>query len=141
MLSRNISVDFKRSMAFTQGNNPIYPELVMVCGLHFLGLDSNIPDLKDTYGMSKSSVKQVINMFLAAVDNNTDCSELQIKLLDPANVFELNKVTGKFAEILAPYLLMGGCLGVIDVGLLVQRSRTILVIRLITTVGITNVMV
>jgi hypothetical protein len=28
----------------------------MVCGLHFLVLDSKVSDLKDTYGMSKSSV-------------------------------------------------------------------------------------
>ncbi len=91
-----ISVDFKRSMVSTQENDPIYPELVMACGLRFLGLDSNISDLKDTYGMLKSSVKQVINMFFAAVDNNTDCSELKIKLPDPANVFELNKLVSKF---------------------------------------------
>jgi hypothetical protein len=32
-------------------------------------------------------------MFLAAVDDNIDWSELQIKLPDPANVFELNKQT------------------------------------------------
>jgi hypothetical protein len=53
-------------------------------------------------------------MFLAAVDKNTDCSELQIKLPDLANVFELNKLAGKFAKILAPYQSMNGCLGVID---------------------------
>ena len=58
-------------MSSTQGNDPIISELVMACGLRFQGLDNNIPDLKDTYGMSKSSVKQVINMFLAAVDNIT----------------------------------------------------------------------
>jgi hypothetical protein len=101
-------------MASTQVNDPIYPELVMACGLHFLGLDSNIPDLKDTYGMSKSSVKQVINMFLATVDNNTDRSELQIKLLDPADVFEHNKLASKFAKISLQYQLMDGWLGVID---------------------------
>jgi hypothetical protein len=109
-----ISVVFKRSMASTQGNDPIYPELAMAYGLRFLGLNSNILGLKYTYGMSKSSVKQVINMFLAAVDNNTDCSELQIELLDPANVFELNKPAGKFAKILVLYQLMDGCLGEID---------------------------
>ena len=52
-------------MSSTQENVPINSELVMACGLQFLGLDSKIPDLKDTYGMSKSSVKRVINMFLA----------------------------------------------------------------------------
>ncbi len=51
-IKKYISVDFKRSMASTQGNDPIYPELVMVCRLRFLGLDSKIPDLKDTHGMS-----------------------------------------------------------------------------------------
>jgi hypothetical protein len=64
--------------------------------------------------MSKESVKQVIIMFLAAVHNNTDCSELQIELPDPANLGELNKLAGKFAKILQPYQLMDGCLGAID---------------------------
>ena len=73
-LREYISVNLKRSMISTQGNYPINSERVMVCRLSFLGLDSKILDQKDTFGISKSSVKQVISMFLAAFDNNTDCS-------------------------------------------------------------------
>ena len=43
-LREYISIDFKRSMVSTQGNDPIY----MACGLRCLGLDSKIPYLKDT---------------------------------------------------------------------------------------------
>jgi hypothetical protein len=44
VIKEYISVDVKRSMASTQGNDPIHPELVMACGLRFLDLDSKIPD-------------------------------------------------------------------------------------------------
>jgi len=89
-----ITVDFKRSRNSTGGNDPIYPEVVIVMGLRFTGLGSTIFDLADLYGMSESSVQRCVNMFLDAIDFNTDLAELQIKLPDPTDLNALKKDGG-----------------------------------------------
>ena len=63
-----ITVSYVKSWASTDGNDPIYPEVVMACGLRFLALNDSPQTLSDLYGMSVSSAKRVINMFLDAVD-------------------------------------------------------------------------
>ena len=65
-----ITVCFKQSRRSTGGNDPIYPEIVMACGLRFLGINDTPETLADLYGMSVSSARRVINMFLDAVDYN-----------------------------------------------------------------------
>ena len=109
-----ISVDFKRSMSSTQGQSPIFPELVMACGLRFLGLDSKIADIADLYGMSILSCKRVIDMFLDAIDHNSQCRELQIELPDPSNKNDLDNLAGKWSRVSSAYNLMNGFIGAID---------------------------
>ena len=78
-----ITVDFARSSNSTGGNEPIYPEMILAMGLRFCGLGSTVPDLADVYGISDPSVRRCITMFLDAIDYNTTCAELQVKLPDP----------------------------------------------------------
>ena len=82
-LEEALTVSFAKSRASTDGNDPIYPEIIMACGLRFLALGDNPATLSDLYGMSVSSAKRVINMFLDAVDFNTSFAPLQVKLPDP----------------------------------------------------------
>jgi hypothetical protein len=109
-----IPVDFKRSMSSMKGQTPIFPELVMACGLCFLGIGSNIADIADLYHMSTSSARRVVNMFLDAIDYNSQCKELQVELLDPSKIEELEDLAGKWVRVLLAYQLMNGFLGAID---------------------------
>ena len=45
-----------------------------------MGQGGTVADLADAYGVSMASVRRCINMFLDAVDFNTDLPELQINL-------------------------------------------------------------
>ena len=85
-----ITVSFVKSMASTDGNDLIYPEVVMACGLRFLALNDSPQTLSDLYGMSVSSAKRVINMFLDAVDFNDTFEPLQVKLPDPTDLDALH---------------------------------------------------
>jgi len=109
-----ITVDFKRSRNSTGGNDPIYPEVVIVMGLRFTGLGSTIFDLADLYGMSESSVQRCVNMFLDAIDFNTDLAELQIKLPDPTDLNTLNELAQGWSSISTVHGLMTHNLGCLD---------------------------
>ena len=74
-----ITVDYLRSSNSTQGNDPVYPELILAMGLRFCALGSTAVDLADTFGVSVPSVHRYIDMFLDAIDYNTSCDELQVK--------------------------------------------------------------
>ena len=67
----------------SDGNDPIYLEVVMAIGLRFLGVGDTVSGLADVYGLSDFSCWQCINMFLDAIDYNETCPELQVRLLDP----------------------------------------------------------
>ena len=109
-----ITVDFARSANSTEGNDPIYPEVVLACGLRFVGLGSTIPDLADLYGMSTSSARRVINMFLDSVDYNTACAELQVELPDPNDIDALKDLAGRWSSVSTVYGLLNHNLGCID---------------------------
>ena len=109
-----ISVDFARSANSTAGNDPIYPEIVLAMGLRFVGIGSTIPDLADIYGMSDASARRVINMFLDAIDYNTDFAELQVKLPDPTDGAALKKLAQKWESKSTAYELFKCNLGCID---------------------------
>jgi hypothetical protein len=86
----------------------------MACGLHLLGLDSKIADIVYLYGMSISSCRRVIDMFLDAIDHNLQCMELQIELPNPSNKNDMDNLAGKWSRVSLAYNLMNGFVGAID---------------------------
>jgi hypothetical protein len=59
----DITVNYARALALTQGNDPIYPELVVGAGLRFLG-GEYVKSINDIYGMSIKSAQRIIWRFL-----------------------------------------------------------------------------
>ena len=109
-----LTVSFKHSLSSTSGNQPIAPEVILACGLRFLGLGENPPGLADTYGMSVSSAKRVIRMFLNAVDYNTTCPDLQVVLPDPNDRVELDKLADEWEGVSTGGNVLSGHLGALD---------------------------
>jgi hypothetical protein len=62
----DITVDETRSRASTEGNEPIYHELIAGAGLRFLG-GADKASLSEIFGISDSSTLRIIDMFLNAV--------------------------------------------------------------------------
>ena len=67
-LRDRLTVSIAHSCSSTSGNEPICPEVILACGLRFLGLGENAAGLADMYGMSVSSAKRVVKMFLNPID-------------------------------------------------------------------------
>ena len=66
LLRQDITVDFNTSRLSTEGNDPIYPKLVLAAGLRFLG-GTKHKDLGDIIGCSTASARRVVSMFTSAV--------------------------------------------------------------------------
>lgn len=112
-LEECITVSYKHSMSSTGGNDPIYPEIVLACGLRFCnGTDPE--ELADIYGMSVSSAKRVTNIFLNAIDYNDSFAEMQINLPDPTNRAELDDLAARWEDVSTVYGLFTRHLGAID---------------------------
>lgn len=94
-----ITVNYTRSYASTQGNDPMYPEVIMACGLRYLGLGDGVAALSDIHGYSKPSVKRAINLFLDAVDYNEDIPELQIALPDPNDEDAIHGLATRWSDL------------------------------------------
>ena len=109
-----ITVDFARSKAGSNGNDPNYPEIVFAVGLRFLGVGDTVAGLADLYGMSKGSCVRCINMFLDAIDYNHECPELQVCLPDPKNNEELADLANRWSSISTAYGLFTHNLGCMD---------------------------
>ena len=109
-----ITVDFARSKAGSNGNDPIYPEIVLAVGLRFLGVGDTVAGLADLYGMSEGSCVRCINMFLDAIDYNHECPELQVCLPDPKNNEELTDLANRWSSISTVYGLFTHNLGCMD---------------------------
>jgi len=109
-----ITVDFARSSNSTGGNEPIYPEMILAMGLRFCGLGSTVPDLADVYGISDASVRRCITMFLDAIDYNTTCAELQVKLPDPNDASALGELAQRWSNVSDAPGLLEYNLGCID---------------------------
>ena len=62
-LEEALTVSYAKVRVSTDGNDPIYPEIIMACGIRFLALGDNPAALSNLYGMSVSSAKRVINSF------------------------------------------------------------------------------
>ena len=50
-----ITVNFCQSRRSTDGNDPIFPELIMACGIRYLAHGDSVTTLADLYGVSESS--------------------------------------------------------------------------------------
>jgi len=109
-----ISVDVKRSLASTEGVPPISPEIVLCCGLCFVGLDAPQSIISDCFGISLPSARRVINMFLCAIDYNTTCPELQIELPDPENRNELDNLANEWSRLSTAQRVLDGFCGAVD---------------------------
>jgi len=109
-----ITVDYLRSLNSTSGNEPISPESVLAMGLEFCSLPIPIPALGDMFGVSKSSARRCVNMFLDAIDYNTSCPELQIELPDPTSTAALLEMAGRWSNVSTAYGLFTHNLGAID---------------------------
>ena len=76
-----LTISYKHSFSSTSGNEPIFPEVIMACGIRFLSGDS-VSSLADIHGISTSSVRLIVNIFLDAVDFNNTFEQLQVRLPD-----------------------------------------------------------
>ena len=109
-----ITVDYLRSLNSTSGNEPISPESILAMGLEFCSLPVPIPALGDMFGVSKSSARRCVNMFLDAIDCNTSCPELKIELPDPTNTAALLEMAGRWSNVSTAFGLFMHNLGAID---------------------------
>ena len=109
-----ITVDCTRSSNSTGGNEPIYPEIILAMGLRFVGLGSTPPDLADAYGILDPSVRRCIDMFLDAIDYNTTCEELQVKLPDANDHDALRELAQKWSSVSTADGLLEFNLGCMD---------------------------
>ena len=109
-----ITVNFLKSHQSTGGNDPIYPEIVAAVGLRFLGPGDSIAVLADLYGMSISSCKRCINMFLNAIDYNTDCVEMRVELPDPSDHSALRNLAQAWSSVSTAFDLFNYNLGCLD---------------------------
>ena len=113
-ISPAITVNFLQSACSTGGNEPIYPDNIMAMGLRFCSGPSTIPDIVDVYGISTASAKRCVNMFLDAIDYNTDCEELQVQLPNATDLDALNDLAGRWSDISTAFGLFKCNLGAID---------------------------
>jgi hypothetical protein len=108
-----LTVFFKHSLSSTLGNNPIYTEMIIAVGLHFLGCGDTHTSLADYYGISDSLSKRVIDMFLDAVDYNELCRAMQVLLA--RSLDKLRETALRWQEVLTcPIGMLHGRIGAID---------------------------
>jgi hypothetical protein len=94
--------------ARASGAEPIYPELVMAIGLHWLA-GGQWADICNSFCVSKASMYyHICNLFLDAV---MDCDALAIKF--PETVDELKDQALRFASKISADIIRG-CVGAID---------------------------
>ena len=103
-----ITVQEGHSRACTNGNQPILPQIVVGCGLRYLG-GEHCKSLVDVFGMSETSVQTCIDKFIKAVLN---CNELDLKL--PATREELQQSANEFLVKSDAGDIFDGCVGCID---------------------------
>ena len=114
-LRSDITVDPTKSMNSTRGVvEPISAELVARCGIDRIAHGASELVLQDLYGISLSSTKRVIELFLNAVDSNTTCPELQVHLPDPTIIAELDDMAKRWSNTSTAHRLFDGFLGALD---------------------------
>jgi hypothetical protein len=109
-----ITVDYLKSLISTKGNTPLSAEVVTAIGLQSLGQGHNKAALADIFGYSDSTIVRARKMFIDAIDFNTTCRELQVRLPDTNNLDKLHELAGKWQEVSTAFGLLNGFLGAID---------------------------
>ena len=109
-LQEDLTLSVKQSRNSTSGNDPIYQEIILACGMCFLAGDS-VRILSQLYGMSPNLCRRIINICLNSIDHNHNCAELQVKL--PTNK-ELPAITQKWNKLSTSYGLFNGHMGGLD---------------------------
>ena len=102
LIRRKITVDYKQSHRSTEGNEPIYPELILACGLRFMGGELS-KSLMDIFGISKNSTERVVNMFLDAID---ECPDELVKIELP-KAEEYENVRSAWMELVTEKIFDG----------------------------------
>jgi hypothetical protein len=104
----DITVDYIKSRNSTNGNDPIYPELVLTAGLEFMG-GCAYKHIAQIYGMLIESAKRVVRKFWNAIILNNALSlvlphtleELEVK----ASAFEeKSKASGLFKGVIGAFI-------------------------------------
>ena len=94
-LKERITLNYKKARASTGFDNPIYPELIVGCGLRFLGGELQ-KSCEDIFGFSKESTRRVINLFLDAVDE-CDYPRMDVRL--PSTETELRTTASDWMRL------------------------------------------
>ena len=110
----DISLDSIQAARSTGGQEPISPDLIMKVALDQLAFGTSPFTSSISHGLSESSLNRVTDMFLDAIDDNTTCPELQIKLPDATNNLELSELAGRWSEASTVYKVFDGFLGALD---------------------------
>jgi hypothetical protein len=110
-----ITVDVIKSRNSTPDSEPIYAELVMHIGLRWLA-GGAFADLRDTAGVSTSSVYRCIAMFMNAV---LEAEELDLKF--PETIEEVTEAAVRFQHK-SSNGVMTGCVGCLD-GILIKVQQ------------------
>ena len=120
-LADAFGIDELQSIRSTSGNEFISPERILASGLEHFGEGSSIRSMAHSYGVSESSMKRMVDVFVDAIIMNTSCEELRIQLPDPSCPKQLRDLSQRWSEVSTAYTLFDGYLGSLD-GLL-QRTE------------------
>jgi hypothetical protein len=110
-----LEVDEQQSRNSTGGAAPITKEIIVACGLRFLG-GEQYKSIADVFHISPSSAMRVVNRFL---DTIVACDALEITL---PTLDELEEVSRQFAEVSSADGAFNGVVGVHD-GFLSTRTK------------------
>lgn len=108
LLRPAIAVDEKRSVAGSNGNDPIYPEMMLSIGLRWLAGEVE-KSLDEIHRVSFGTTHRIVSRFLFAVNT---CESLAIRL--PTTDEELKKVADGFDKVSSAGGLFYGVVGCID---------------------------
>ena len=120
LLLPNINVNEEQSRRSTGGNDPITLDIVVVCGLEFLGNGMRYHAIAFWYGISPSSARRIILKFCRAV---ILCEKLAIKL--PETPEELKSTADEWDKVSGANSIYYGVVGAIDGWLACTNKPTI----------------
>ena len=87
---------------------------MLASGIRYLAHGDSITTISDLFGISVSSTRRIINMFLDAVDYNELFAPLQIKLPDPTDLEALDELAQSWQSKSSAFGLLHGHLGALD---------------------------
>mmetsp|Transcript_2840 Transcript_2840/g.5176 ORF Transcript_2840/g.5176 Transcript_2840/m.5176 type:complete len:413 (-) Transcript_2840:41-1279(-) len=122
ILREDITCNYIKSRNSTGGNEPIYPELVCMVGVRFMGGEL-IKSLAGIGGMDPGSANRVLHKFLLAVDM---CEHPDLALVLPTTEDAFAQVARKWSVRSDSFGLMDGFLGAIDGWLCCMEKPTLM---------------